>query len=85
MDGSVVHLGLDMVDRRPRRDVGPARRLLTLEAPDVLRGLGDEGAKLLERIAGVRIGREGVLVSGPLIVFDAIEREGHQGLRFEGG
>lgn len=46
-----------------------------LESQDIARGLGDEGAKPLERIVGVGIGREGVLVSGTLVVFDAIERE----------
>ena len=89
--GSVDQLGLDAVDQPPQRDVDPARRLLTLEVSDVVRGLGDDVACQLEGIRNVQIdGEEGhqrvrVLVGDLLVVFDVAEHESRLGLRFEGG
>ena len=75
----------------PQCDVDPTRRLLALEVPDVVRGLGDDVACQLEGLRDVQIdGEEGhqrvrVLVGDLLSVFDIAEHEGRLGLGLEDG
>ena len=85
----LVYLGT--VDQSPQCDVDPGRRLLSLEFPNVVRGLGDNVAHQPEGIAGVEVEHEGsqhrarVLIGGALVVFDVVEHESHRGLGFEDG
>lgn len=91
MGGSVGQLSLDTIEQLSQRDVDSARRLLPLEDPDVVHGLGDEVVCQLEGVRDVRVGGEGahqrasVLVGGLLVVFDVAEHESHHGLGLEGG
>lgn len=90
-DGSVVQLGLDTVDQPPQRDVDPARHLLPLEVPDVVRGLGDDVVRQLDGLRNVQIdGEEAhqrvhVLISDIFAVFGVAECEGRLGFGFEDG
>ena len=89
--GSVGQLGLDTVDQPPQRDVDPARHLLTLEDPDVVRGLGDDVASQPKSIVRGQVGGEAahqctrVLVGNLLLAFDVAEHERRHGLGLKGG
>nr|DAV39963.1 MAG TPA: hypothetical protein [Caudoviricetes sp.] len=91
MGGSVVQLDFDTVDQPSQRNVNPARCLLPLELPDVVRGLGDDVAYQLESLRNVQIdGEEGhqrvrVLVGDVLVVLDVAEHESCPGFGLEGG
>lgn len=91
MGGSVDQLSLDTVDQPPQRDVDPARRPLSLEVPDVVRGLGDDVASQLSGHFGIRVTgqaekkRVRVLVRRLLVVQGVAEHERRHGLGFEAG
>lgn len=91
MGRSVGQLGLDAVDQPPQRDVGPARHLLTLEDPDVVRDLGDDVASQPESIVDRQVGgeaahqRKRVQVGNLLVAIDVAEHESRHGLGLEDG
>lgn len=89
MGGSVGQLGLDTVDQLPQRDVDPARRLLLLEDPDVVRDLGDDVAGQPKSVVCGQVGGEAahqrtrVLVGDLLLAIDVAEHESCHGLGLE--
>lgn len=89
--GSVGQLDLDMVDQPSQRDVDPARHLLVLEDPDVVRDLGNDVASQPKSITDGQIGGEAahqrtrILVSNLLLPLDVTEHESHHGLGLEAG
>lgn len=91
MSGSVDQLSLDTIDRLPQSDVDPARRILALEFPDVVRDLGDDVASQPKGVVSGQVGGEAahqrtqVLVRHLLVVFDVAEHESRHGLGLEAG
>ena len=91
MGGSVGQLGLDTIDQLPQRNVDPARLLLILEDPDIVRDLGDNVASQPESIVDGQVGGEAahqrtrVLVSNLLLAIDVAEHESRHGLGLEDG
>lgn len=91
MGGSVGQLGLDAVDQPPQRDVDPARRLLILEDPDVIRDLGDDVTSQPKSIVNGQVGGEAahqrtrVLVGSLLVAVNVAEHESRHGLSLEDG
>nr|DAQ47055.1 MAG TPA: hypothetical protein [Caudoviricetes sp.] len=84
-------VGLDAVDQPPQRDVDPTRHILSLEAPDVVRDLGDDVVSQLKDLVGADVGAEAadesmrVLEGDPLVVFDVAEHESRHRLGIEDG
>lgn len=91
MGGSVGQLGLNTVDQPPQRDVDPARHLLLLEGPDVVRDLGDDVASQPKSIVCGQVGSEAahqrmrIQVGNLLVAINVAEHESHHGLGFEAG
>ena len=84
-------VGLDAVDEPPQRDVDPARHLLPLEVPDVVRDFRDDVASQLKDLVGADVGAEAadesarVLVRRVLAAEGVAEHEGCHGLGVEDG
>ena len=89
--GHELLVRLDAVDQPPQRDVDPARHLLPLEGPDVVRGLGDDIACQLKNLVGADVGAEAadesarVLESRLFVVLDVVEHERRHRLGIEDG
>lgn len=89
--GSVSQLGLDAVEQLPQRGIDPARRLLLLEVPDVIRDLGDDVVHQMKTIARIEVVHEElhqrtrVLIGNLLVDVDVAEHESRHGLGFEDG
>lgn len=84
-------VGLDAVDQPPQRDVDPARNLLSLEVPDVVRDFRGDVASQLKDLAGADVGAEAadestrVLVRHVLVAEGVAEHESRHGLGIEDG
>ena len=91
MCGSVGQLGSDPVEQPPQRNVDPARHLLPLEVPDVVRDLGDDVASQPDGIMDGQVGgetahqRTRVLVGALLTILDVADHESRHGLGLKGG
>ena len=91
MCGSVGQLGLDTVNQPPQSDVDPARHLLALEDPDVVRDLGDDVASQPKSVMDGQVGGEAVhqrtrvQVGDLLLPLDVAEHESRHGLGLETG
>ena len=84
-------VGLNTVDQPPQSDVDPASRLLLLEDPDVVRGLGDDVVSQLKDLVVADVGAEAadestrVLEGGLFVVLDVAEHERRHHLGIEEG
>lgn len=91
MAGSVGQFSLDTVDQPPQCDVDPARLLLILEVPDVVRDLGDDVVCQSKSVVCGQVGGEAayqrtrVLIGNLLLPLDVAEHESCHGLGFEAG
>lgn len=84
-------VGLDAVDQPPQRDVDPARRLLPLEVPDVVRDFRGDIASQLKDLVVADVGAEAAdestrVLVGDLLAADGVaEHESRHGLGIENG
>lgn len=84
-------VGLNTIDQPPQRDIDPASRLLPLEDPDVVRGLGDDVVSQLKDLVVADVGAEAadestrVLEGGLFVVLDVAEHERRHHLGIEEG
>ena len=84
-------VGLDAVDQPPQCDVDPARHLLSLDIPDVVRDFRDYIACQLKDLVVADVGAEAadestrVLVCHVLAVEGVAEHESRHGLGIEDG